>query len=118
MCGVCGIYHYGTGEPADERLLGEMTRSLTHRGPDDDGYHVDGPVGLGMRRLSIIDLEGGGQPIWNEGGDVAVLQNGEIYNYRELRSELEGHGHVFRTQSDTEAIVHAYEQWGVPVSPD
>ncbi len=113
MCGVCGVYHYGSGKPADARLIQAMTDSLTHRGPDDEGYHVDGSVALGMRRLSIIDLEGGGQPIWNEDGDIAVLQNGEIYNYRELRSELEGHGHVFRTQSDTEAIVHAYEQWGL-----
>jgi asparagine synthase (glutamine-hydrolysing) len=113
MCGVCGVYHYGTGQPADEGLLRRMAASLLHRGPDDDGFHVDGPVGLGMRRLSIIDIEGGAQPIWNEDGTVAVLQNGEIYNYRELRHALEGHRHVFRTQSDTEAIVHAYEQWGI-----
>jgi asparagine synthase (glutamine-hydrolysing) len=113
MCGICGIYHYGTGEPVDERLLGGMAMSLIHRGPDDDGFLVDGPLGLGVRRLSIIDLEGGSQPIWNERGTVAVVQNGEIYNYRELRRELEGYGHVFRTNSDTEAIVHAYEQWGV-----
>ena len=113
MCGICGIYHYGSGRPVDERLLREMTSSLIHRGPDDDGFHVDGPLGLGMRRLSIIDLEGGAQPIWNESGTVAVVQNGEIYNFRELRRELEGHGHVFRTQSDTEVTVHAYEQWGV-----
>jgi asparagine synthase (glutamine-hydrolysing) len=113
MCGICGVYHYGTGQPADEPTLRRMTASLVHRGPDDDGFHVDGPLGLGMRRLSIIDLDGGAQPIWNERGTIAVVQNGEIYNFRELRRELEGHGHVFRSKSDTEAIVHAYEQWGV-----
>jgi asparagine synthase (glutamine-hydrolysing) len=113
MCGVCGIYRYGTGEPADELLLRKMTASLIHRGPDDDGFHVDGPLALGMRRLSIIDLEGGSQPIWNESGRIAVVSNGEIYNFRELQRELEAHGHVFRTRCDTEVIVHAYEQWGL-----
>ena len=113
MCGICGVFHYREQGQVDERLLREMTGSLAHRGPDEDGFLVDGSLGLGMRRLSIIDLEGGSQPIWNERGTQAVVQNGEIYNYRELRRELEGHGHVFRTQSDTEAIVHAYEQWGL-----
>jgi asparagine synthase (glutamine-hydrolysing) len=113
MCGICGSYGYRTQEPVDERLLHAMTASLVHRGPDDDGYHVDGALGLGMRRLSIIDLEGGAQPIRNESGTVAVVSNGEIYNYRELARELRAHGHVFRTRSDTETIVHAYEQWGL-----
>ena len=113
MCGICGVFNYRAGLPADERLVSAMTAAMTHRGPDDDGFHVDGPVGLGVRRLSIIDIEGGAQPIGNEDGTVTVVQNGEIYNYRELRTELEGHGHVFRTRSDTETIVHAYEQWGV-----
>jgi asparagine synthase (glutamine-hydrolysing) len=113
MCGVCGIYHYGTGEPAEQVLLRKMTASLIHRGPDDDGFHVEGPLALGMRRLSIIDLEGGSQPTWNENGRVAIVLNGEIYNFRELRRELEAHGQVFRTHSDTEAIVHTYEQWGL-----
>jgi asparagine synthase (glutamine-hydrolysing) len=113
MCGICGIHHYRTDEPANEDVLREMTASLTHRGPDDDGFLVDGAVGLGMRRLSIIDLDGGAQPVSNETGTVQVVQNGEIYNYRDLRRELESHGHVFRTQSDTESIVHAYEEWGI-----
>src|SRR5919106_4254239 len=113
MCGICGIHHYRTDEPANEDVLREMTASLTHRGPDDDGFLVDGAVGLGMRRLSIIDLDGGAQPVSNETGTVQVFQNGEIYNYRDLRRELESHGHVFRTQSDTESIVHAYEEWGI-----
>jgi asparagine synthase (glutamine-hydrolysing) len=113
MCGICGTYHYRTGESADERLVRQMTASLVHRGPDDDGFYVDGPLALGMRRLSIIDLEGGSQPIWNESGTVAVVLNGEIYNFRELRRELQAYGHAFRTKSDTEAIVHAYEQWGL-----
>ena len=113
MCGVCGVYSYGTGEPADERLVRAMTASIVHRGPDDDGFHFDGALGLGMRRLSIIDLEGGAQPIANEDGSIQVIFNGEIYNYRELRGELEAHGHTFKTRSDTETVVHAYEQWGL-----
>jgi asparagine synthase (glutamine-hydrolysing) len=85
---------------------------MVHRGPDDDGFHCDGDLGLAMRRLSIIDIDGGAQPIFNERRDVCVLSNGEIYNFRELRRELEAHGHVFSTRSDTEVIVHAYEEWG------
>ena len=89
-----------------------MAATLEHRGPDSDGYHVDGPVGLAARRLSIIDLEHGDQPIANEDGDVHVVQNGEIYNHAELRIELERSGHRFRTRCDTEVLVHAYEEWG------
>jgi len=90
-----------------------MCRQIIHRGPDDEGSYVSGVVGMGMRRLSIIDVGGGHQPMCNEDESVRVVFNGEIYNYRELKAELEGHGHVFRTQSDTEVIVHGYEQWGV-----
>lgn len=112
MCGICGIFHYGSGEPASEPLVRDMTAALHHRGPDDDGFHFDGPLGLGMRRLSIIDLEGGAQPIASENGRYVTVFNGEVYNFRELRRELEAFGHVFRTRTDTETIVHAYEQWG------
>ena len=101
---------------ASERALRRMTAALVHRGPDEDGFLIApraAPrVALAMRRLSIIDLPGGTQPIFNETGDVAVFQNGEIYNFHQLRAELESLGHVFRTKSDTEVIVHGYEQWG------
>ena len=112
MCGICGILDYRGGEPVDERLLNAMTATLVHRGPDDEGTHIDGALGLGMRRLSIIDLEGGHQPIAGEDGSVVTVFNGEIYNFAELRRELEGHGHEFRTRCDTEVVVHAYEEWG------
>ena len=113
MCGICGIYHFGSGQPADEHLVREMTDVIRHRGPDDHGFYFDGPLGLGMRRLSIIDLEGGAQPISGESGAVVTLFNGEIYNFQSLRRTLESCGHTFRTRSDTEAIVHAFEQWGL-----
>jgi asparagine synthase (glutamine-hydrolysing) len=90
-----------------------MCDAMIHRGPDDDGFHIDGPVALGMRRLSIIDLAGGHQPIFNEDGSVAVVFNGEIYNYRELRAELESKGHRFSTASDTEVLVHLWEEEGI-----
>lgn len=120
MCGICGLYSYGDAssgadglsEPADGHLLGAMTDSLAHRGPDDAGHYVSRGLGLGFRRLSIIDVEGGHQPIHNEDGTVWVVFNGEIYNFRELRRELEAKGHVFRTRTDTEVIVHGYEEWG------
>ncbi|PYV31977.1 MAG: asparagine synthetase B, partial [Acidobacteria bacterium] len=89
-----------------------MMGRMRHRGPDDEGLFVDDSVALGMRRLSIIDLEGGHQPVFNEDESLAVVFNGEIYNFRELRHTLESRGHAFRTASDTEVIVHAYEEWG------
>lgn len=89
-----------------------MTGSLSHRGPDDEGFFIAGPLGLGFRRLSIIDLSGGHQPMSDQSETVWVVFNGEIYNFKELRSELESHGHVFRTKSDTEVIIHGYKQWG------
>jgi len=111
---MCGIYAIA-GDPAvDEAMLERGCDVIRHRGPDDWGFHVDAKhsVGLSMRRLSIIDLAGGHQPIFNEDGSVAIVFNGEIYNFQELRRELEALGHVFKTRSDTEAIVHAYEEWG------
>jgi asparagine synthase (glutamine-hydrolysing) len=112
VCGICGIVDL-RGERVSEDALAAMNATLFHRGPDSEGRLVDGPVGLAMRRLSIIDLAGGEQPIANEDGRIQVVQNGEIYNYRELRDELAARGHAFRTESDTEAIVHAYEEWGL-----
>ena len=92
-----------------------MASAISHRGPDDDGYFVRGPIGLGFRRLSIIDLAGGHQPMSDVDQTVWVIFNGEIYNFKELRAELEAHGHVFQTNSDTEVIVHGYKQWGTEV---
>jgi len=93
-------------------LLKSMATTMVHRGPDDEGYYSDGPVGLGFRRLSIIDLSGGHQPLSNEDGSVWIVFNGEIYNYQELRRLLLNRGHRFKTQSDTEVIVHLYEEYG------
>ena len=89
-----------------------MNETLRHRGPDDEGYYIAGPLGFGFRRLSIIDLGGGHQPMSDREESVWVVFNGEIYNFPELRRELEGYGHVFRTKSDTEVIIHGYKQWG------
>jgi asparagine synthase (glutamine-hydrolysing) len=111
MCGICGLVALD-GSAVDAAPLAAMSESLRHRGPDSDGALVDGPVALAVRRLSIIDLEGGDQPIGNEDGAVQVVQNGEIYNYRELRAGLERRGHRFSTQSDTEVLVHLYEELG------
>ena len=108
MCGICGI---ASGSAVDPDRLGAMSAALAHRGPDSIGEHVDAGIGLAARRLSIIDLETGDQPIANEDGTCHVVQNGEIYNYEDLRRELERAGHRFRTHGDTEVLVHAYEQW-------
>jgi asparagine synthase (glutamine-hydrolysing) len=112
MCGICGVATAGPGAVADVEAVRRMNARLAHRGPDSDGLFQSGGVALAMRRLSIIDLEGGDQPISNEDGSVTVVQNGEIYNYRELRRELERQGHRFATHSDTEVLVHLYEQHG------
>ena len=112
MCGICGIYEYKTDMPADEAVLLGMLRVLQHRGPDDSGMFLDKGLALGMRRLSIIDLKGGKQPISNEDGSIVVVFNGEIYNYRSLREQLESRGHRLATASDTEVIVHLYEDFG------
>ncbi len=111
MCGISGIFDRA-GEPVNKELLERMTSAIQHRGPDGQGYFVHGGIGVGHRRLSIIDVEGGSQPISNEDGTLQVVFNGEIYNYIELREELLAFGHRFKTLSDTEVIVHAYEQWG------
>ena len=115
MCGICGAI--GIENPAKaERAIRKMNAAMLHRGPDEDGLLIAPPgaplAAFGMRRLSIIDLPGGHQPVFNEAGDVAIVFNGEIYNFPELRNQLERAGHVFRTHSDTEVIVHAYEEWG------
>src|SRR5215204_2019944 len=111
MCGIVGIVN-SEGKRVDEGLLGRMCNAIRHRGPDDDGFYVNGSVGLGMRRLSIIDLAHGQQPIHNQDRTAWIVFNGEIYNYLELRKKLEDLGHTFYTNSDTEAIVHAYDQFG------
>ncbi len=112
MCGICGKLLFDPEARVSPALIKSMADTISHRGPDDDGYFVSGPVGLGFRRLSIIDLSGGHQPLSNEDGSVHIIFNGEIYNYQELRQYLLGRGHVFRTQTDTETIVHLYEELG------
>ena len=111
MCGICGAIGIDSKE-ASGQVVRRMMAAMAHRGPDDEGILAAPRAALGMRRLSIVDLPGGGQPVRNESGTLAVVFNGEIYNFRELRSELESAGHRFATRSDTEVIVHAYEAWG------
>ena len=111
MCGIAGFFT--PDRRADTASVRAMCDQIRHRGPDDEGYHVDGACAIGMRRLAIIDLNTGHQPISNEDGSLWVVFNGEIYNYKELRADLIAHGHHFTTNSDTEALVHLYEQYGV-----
>jgi len=115
MCGIAGQFNFQRREPVERETIVRMARSIAHRGPDDEGFFVAGPVGLGFRRLSIIDLTGGHQPMSDAEGTVWVIFNGEIYNYKELRAELQSKGHQFRTNSDTEVIVHGYKEWGTEV---
>src|SRR6266481_8203770 len=115
MCGICGQLNFVRNEPVESDTIRRMTESIRHRGPDDEGYFFDGPVGLGFRRLSIIDLAGGHQPMSDAEETVWVIFNGEIYNYKELQTELRSKGHQFRTNSDTEVIVHGYKEWGTEV---
>ena len=115
MCGICGQFNFIGHQAVEPALIRKMTQTIVHRGPDDEGYFFAGPVGLGFRRLSIIDLAGGHQPMSDVDETVWVLFNGEIYNFRELRHDLEGRGHHFRTMSDTEVIVHGYREWGAEV---
>jgi asparagine synthase (glutamine-hydrolysing) len=115
MCGIAGQFNFERREPAERETIVRMARSIAHRGPDDEGFFVAGPVGLGFRRLSIIDLVGGHQPMSDAEETVWIIFNGEIYNYKELRAELQSKGHRFRTNSDTEVIIHGYKQWGKDV---
>jgi asparagine synthase (glutamine-hydrolysing) len=112
MCGIAGVYNYASERLVDEAVLKRMTDVIAHRGPDDDGFLIERRVGLGHRRLSIIDVSGGHQPIFNEDGTVAIVFNGEIYNYQELAQLVEARGHQLKTRSDTETIVHLYEEFG------
>src|SRR5581483_4281953 len=112
MCGICGIVDFERQERMSPDIVSRMNDTIKHRAPDDAGIYVASSVGLGHRRLSIIDVAGGHQPLSNEDGTVWVLLNGEIYNYQEIRERLLGHGHRFTTKSDTEAIAHLYEQDG------
>ena len=112
MCGICGIFVLDGRPLLGEAVIRKMTATLRHRGPDDEGVYVGPGIGLGHRRLSIIDVSGGHQPIGNEDGSIWVLLNGEIYNHPELRRELSLRGHRFSTSSDTESIVHLYEEVG------
>src|SRR5213593_4496532 len=111
MCGIAGIMSLNSRPVAVEELR-RMCAAMVHRGPDDEGVHLGRGAGLAMRRLSIIDLETGHQPVSNEDGTVWVVLNGEIYNFKQLRRELEGRGHTFATATDTEVIVHLYEEHG------
>ena len=113
MCGICGVYNTQSGEPVTQELIERMIHLISHRGPDDSGVYLDDTVGLGSARLSIIDLRGGHQPMSNETGDIWIVFNGEIWNYKELRKELIEKGHQFSTTSDTETIIHAYEEYGL-----
>jgi asparagine synthase (glutamine-hydrolysing) len=115
MCGICGQYNFKAHDPVIREDIEKMTKTLVHRGPDDEGYYISGPVGLGFRRLSIIDLQGGHQPMFDSDLRVCIVFNGEIYNFQELRGELLGFGHIFQTKCDTEVIIAGYKQWGEDV---
>lgn len=115
MCGICGKIFFDKSHSVDEKTIKIMTSTMSHRGPDDDGFFISRQVGLGHRRLSIIDLNTGKQPISNEDNSIWIVFNGEIYNYQELRKNLIARNHLFKTATDTEVIVHAYEEYGVDV---
>lgn len=112
MCGICGILEFNGKSSVDRSVLEEMNRRIIHRGPDDAGFYLSGNVGLAMRRLSIIDVQSGHQPVTNEDNSVSLVFNGEIYNHQEIRKQLEGLGHRYRSHSDTESIIHLYEEYG------
>src|SRR5690606_42098558 len=111
MCGIAGIFGI-SGEPVSSAEVKSMCDAIIPRGPDDEGFYIHANVGLGMRRLSIIDVAHGQQPVWNEDETICVVLNGEIYNFREIRRDLILRGHSFRTSSDTEVLVHSYEHCG------
>src|SRR2546423_12739929 len=112
MCGMAGVFSAEQTRPLSPALLRAMGASIAHRGPDAEGTWHEPGIGLVHRRLSILDLEGGNQPIGNEDGSIQVVFNGEIYNFQDLRAQLEGRGHVFRSRTDTEVLVHLYEEEG------
>src|SRR6201987_1505766 len=112
MCGIAGIVDTTSGAHVDELTVHRMCEKIVHRGPDDEGLFVKGGIGLGMRRLSIIDLAGGHQPVFNEDRTAWIVYNGEIYNFQELRAGLASRGHHFSTRCDTEVIIHLYEEMG------
>ena len=112
MCGIYGQFNFRDNAPVAERDIRQATDTIAHRGPDDEGFYVSGPIGLGFRRLSIIDLAGGHQPMCDQTRRVWVIFNGEIYNFADVRADLEKRGHVFQTRSDTEVLVHGYKEWG------
>ena len=113
MCGITGVFDRKKQGLIEQVVLEKMTACLRHRGPDDDGYFIDSHIGFGFRRLSIIDLNGGKQPMCNEDGSLVLICNGEIYNYKELRREMVQKGHQFRSACDVEVILHLYEEEGV-----
>ncbi len=115
MCGIVGVClkSPSAGDQVDRRLIEAMCGRIVHRGPDDQGIFLDGGIGLGMRRLSILDVEGGAQPMFSGDSQVAIVHNGEIYNFRSLRADLERRGHRFTTDCDTEVILHLYEEYGL-----
>ena len=112
MCGIVGLFDTRGKREFDRRLLGRMNQVQAHRGPDEGELYIEPGIGLGHRRLSIMDVSSGQQPLFNEDGSIVVIFNGEIYNFEDLARELAGLGHVFRTHCDTEVIVHAWEEWG------
>src|SRR5438270_5268230 len=112
MCGICGVFHTDRNQRVSRDAVAGMNRQIVHRGPDDDGFFVEENVGLAMRRLSIIDIQTGHQPISNENGSIWIVFNGEIYNHQDLRKDLTTRGQRYRTHSDTESIVHLYEEYG------
>jgi len=112
MCGICGIYYFDRTRPVDSEKLKRMMAALFHRGPDESGVFIKNNIGLGTQRLSIIDIKNGQQPMMNETGSIRVAYNGEIYNYQELKRALYKKGHIFKSNCDTEVILHAYEEYG------
>src|SRR5215470_15434047 len=112
MCGLAGVFDVRGQREIDRAMVGRMNGRLRHRGPDGEGTYFTAGAGLAQRRLAIIDIAGGRQPLFNEDGSVAVVYNGEIYNFTDLARELQDRGHTFRTHCDTEVIVHAWEEWG------
>ncbi len=115
MCGIVGVHYLDQQQQVDQQLIRKMCDAIIHRGPDDDGIYMNKGIGLGMRRLSIIDLHSGKQPIFNEDNSIVIVFNGEVYNFRELRETLETKGHRFSTRTDTETILHGYEEYGISI---